>query len=272
MNRLALALCVPLLGSGLLQAASQVHDAAPMMAPAQKPLTDDDLRDDRTAPQRQESADSIIQRFRAAYGNDTPRVAVFWNRAFDDQVSDWSSNTRGVVSARGALTGEVPEGKVNLQGQGQVAAQGEYRSSRRYRPAGPAFELQGGLVSQLNDAGVTVVDRDAIMRITDNALETGDFARLSPDQRRLEMRALGEHADMLLVFRTLARDRFEIEVLDVRDGAIRAMLSSNGVPPEKAKARQWKATDHGFQKVEQTVTLDEIGQELALQTLGKLGR
>ena len=47
------------------------------------------------------------------------------------------------------------------------------------------------------------------------------------------------------------------------------MLSSNGVPPEKAGGRQWKATDRGFQKVEQTVTLDEIGRELALQTLAK---
>lgn len=272
MKRLALALCVPLLAPGLSLGASQTHEAAPMMAPAQKPLTDDDLIDDRSAPQRQESADSIVQRFRAAFGSETPRVAVFWNRTFDDQVSDWSSNTRGVVSARGSLKGEVPDGKVNLDGQGQVAAQGEYRSNRRAAPAGPAFELQSGLVSQLNDAGVTVVDRDAIMRITDNALETGDFSRLSPDQRRLEMRALGEHADMLLVFRKLAHDKFEIEVLDVRDGAIRAMLSSNGVPPEKDKSRQWKATDHGFQKVEQTVTLDEIGQELALQTLAKLGR
>jgi hypothetical protein len=48
------------------------------------------------------------------------------------------------------------------------------------------------------------------------------------------------------------------------------MLSSNGVPPEKAGSRQWKATDRGFQKVEQTITLDEIGRELALQTLAKL--
>ena len=137
-------------------------------------------------------------------------------------------------------------------------------------PAGPAFELQRGLVSQMVEAGVTVVDRAAIMRITDNALETGEFSRLSPDQRRLEMRALGEHADMLLVFRELTSDQFQVEVLDVRNGSIRVMLSSNGVPPEKAGSNQWKATDRGFQKVEQTVTLDEIGRELALQTLAKL--
>jgi hypothetical protein len=50
------------------------------------------------------------------------------------------------------------------------------------------------------------------------------------------------------------------------------MLSSNGVPPEKDKARQWKATDHGFQKMEHSVTLDEIGGELALQTLASVAR
>ena len=270
MKRFALALCVPLLAPGFALAADQTHEAAPMMAPAQKPLTDEDLKEDRSAPQRTESVDVILSRFKGAFGEQPPRMAVFWNRAFDDQVSDWSSNTRGVVSTRASLNGEVPDGNVNLQAQGQAAAQGEYRSNRQTGPAGPAFELQSGLVSQMVEAGVTVVDRAAIMRITDNALETGEFSRLSPDQRRLEMRALGEHADMLLVFRKLASDRFEGQVLNVRDGSVRVMLSSNGVPPEKAGGRQWKATDRGFQKVERTVTLDEIGRELALQTLARL--
>lgn len=271
MKRLAWILCMPLLTAGYSLAASQSHEAAPMMAPAQKPLTDEDQQNDRSSPQRSESAEVIIKRFRAAYGNETPRVAVFWNRTFDDQVSDWSSNTRGVVSTRGSLNGEVPDGNVDLQGHGQMAAQAEYRPNQQSGPEEPAFELQSGLVSQLTDAGVSVVARDAIMRITDNALEKGDFSRLSPDQRRLEMRALGEHADMLLVIRKLARNSFEVKVLDVQNGSIRTMLSSNGVPPEKDKARQWKATDHGFQRIEQTITLNEIGQELALQTLAKLG-
>lgn len=270
MKHLAIVFCA--LAPGLSLAASQSHEAAPMMAPAQKPLTDSDLQNERSVPQRLESEEAILDRFRAAFDGNTPRVAVFWNRAFDDQVSDWRSSTRGVVSARGSLKGNVPDGNVDLQGQSQIAAQGEYRSNRTTGPASPAFELQSGLVSQLTEAGVTVVDRNAIMRITDNALETGDFSRLSPDQRRLEMRALGEHADMLLVFRRIADDRFEIEVLDVHSGSIRAMLSSNGVPPEKNKARQWKATDHGFQKVEHTFTLDEIGGELALQTLASVAR
>lgn len=270
MKRLAIALCVPLLAPALGVAASTSHEAAPMMAPAQKPLIENDLQKELFAPQRQESAESILNRFRASFGSNKPRVAVFWNRAFDDQVSDWNSNSRSVVSARGTLTGEIPDGKVDLQGASQAAAQAEYRSNRNRAAASPAFELQSGLVSQLTEAGVTVVDRDAIMRITDNALETGDFSRLSPDQRRLEMRALAEHADMLMIFNRLTERAFDIEVLDVNSGAIKAMLSSNGVPPEKQKAHQWKATDHGFQKIEQTVTLSEIGEELALQTLAKV--
>lgn len=272
MKRLVMALCVPLLVPALSVAASTSHEAAPMMAPAQKPLTESDLQEEPFAPQRQESADIIIKRFRTSFGSNMPRVAVFWNRAFDDQISDWSSNRRSVVSARGTLAGEIPDGKINLQGTSQAATQAEYRSNRDRRSNRPAFELQSGLVSQLKEAGVTVVNRDAIMRITDNTLETGDFSRLSPDQRRLEMRALGEHADMLMVFKRLTARRFEIQVLDVSSGAIKAMLSSNGVPPEKQQAYQWKATDHGFQKIEQTVTLSEIGEELALQTLAKVSR
>ena len=124
MKHLAIVFCA--LVPGLSLAASQSHEAAPMMAPAQKPLTDSDLKNERSAPQRQESEDAILDRFRAAFDGSMPRVAVFWNRAFDDQVSDWRSNTRGVLSARGSLNGSVPDGNVDLQGQSQVAAQGEY--------------------------------------------------------------------------------------------------------------------------------------------------
>ena len=109
---------------GFSLAASQSHEAAPMMAPAQKPLTDSDLQNERSAPQRLESEEAILDRFHAAFDGNTPRVAVFWNRAFDDQVSDWRSSTRGVVSARGSLQ----------------------RSGRQRRPAGAKPDRCAGRV------------------------------------------------------------------------------------------------------------------------------
>jgi hypothetical protein len=270
MKRFALALCVPLLAPGFALAAGQTHEAAPMMAPAQKPLTEDDLVNEANAPQRSESAKTILDRFTAGLGQTNPRIAIFWNRAFNDQVSDWASRRRVVISGTGSVRGEVPEGDLNLDGESRAAVQSETRSGRSSGPAAPAFDLQGGFVSQLSRAGVRVVDRDAIMRITDNALEDGTFERLSPDQARLEMRALDQHADYLLVLSEVAADQFQIRVLNVKDGSVAALVSSNGMPPETEEDRRWVATDSGFEKRERRVSLKDVGQELALQTLEAL--
>jgi|SRR5690554_1428493 len=250
--------------------AANDHPAAPMKAPHQKPLTEQDLQAEANASQRSESAEAIIERFRAGLGNSNPRIAVFWNRAFNDQVSDWASQRRVVVSEQGSLHGSIPEGNVSLDGNARGAAQVETRAQRRSAPVAPAFDLQAGLVSQLTRAGVTIVDRDAIMRITDNALENGDFSRLSPDQARLEMRALSQHADYLMELSQVAGNEFTIRVLNVTNGAIQAMVSSNGVPPATDADRRWIATDRGFEKRERQVSLRDVGQELALQTLAEL--
>jgi hypothetical protein len=266
-------LIVAALAASLLPLAAQAasdHAAAPMKAPAQKPLTEDDLINEANASRRSESAGQILQRFRAGMGQDNPRMAVFWNRDFNDQVSDWASRRRVVVSGAGSLRGEVPEGDLNLDGKSRAAVQAETRSDRRSAPEAPAFDLQSGFITQLTRAGVTVVDRDAIMRITDNALEDGNFERLSPDQARLEMRALDQHADYLMVLSQVASDEFQIRILDVRNGAIQAMVSSNGVPPETDEDRRWVATEGGFEKREKRVSLRDVGQELALQTLAEL--
>ncbi|MFL1464549.1 hypothetical protein ACQUWM_09895 [Marinobacter sp. DUT-3] len=251
------------------QAASD-HAPAPMKAAPQKPLTADDLMNEANASRRSESADSILERFQRGMGQNNPRMAVFWNREFNDQVSDWASRRRVVVSGAGSLRGEVPEGDVNLDSDSRAAVQSETRSSRRSGPAAPAFDLQSGFVSQLNRAGVKVVDRDAIMRITDNALEDGTFERLSPDQARLEMRALDQHADYLLVLSEVASDDFQIRVLNVKDGSVRTMVSSNGMPPETEEDRRWIATENGFEKREKRLSMRDVGQELALQTLAEL--
>lgn len=244
-----------------------LHQAAPMIAPANKPLSREALSEQKRAPQRQETAEAILSKFDRAFGEQKPRMAVFWNRAFDDQVSDWYSTRRGVASQRGHLAGEVPDGNVELQWNSQSAVQSEYRAGSERSTLKPAFELQAGLVRQLKAAGVTVLDRASIMRLADNGLETGEFLRLSPDQRRLEMRALDQFADLLLVFRELSQDQFQLEVLDVHSGGIVAMLSSNGVPPGDESEYQWLATDEGFKRIYKDIPLDETGQELALQLL-----
>ena len=75
MKHLAIVFCALVPGFSL--AASQSHEAAPMMAPAQKPLTDSDLQNERSAPQRLESEEAILDRFHACllYTSPSPRDA-----------------------------------------------------------------------------------------------------------------------------------------------------------------------------------------------------
>lgn len=269
MRRVLFALVAASLLPLTAQAAND-HAAAPMKASPQKPLTEDDLINEANASQRSESAERILQRFRQGMGRNNPRMAIFWNQEFNDQVSDWASRRRVVVSGEASLRGEVPEGDLNLDGNSRSAVQAETRPARRAAATAPAFDLQSGFITQLTRAGVAVVDRDAIMRITDNSLEDGKFERLSPDQARLEMRALAQHTDYLMVLNQTSGNEFHIRILNVSDGSVRAMISSNGVPPETDEDRRWIATDSGFEKRERQVSMKDVGQELALQTLANL--
>lgn len=250
--------------------AAQDHAAAPMKAEPTKPLTREEVRQQEAAESGRTLPEvTIIDRFQESSAAGMPRMAVFWNRDFDDQVSDWMSSHRHVVTSQGQLSGQVPEGELALEAEASSAVQGESRTmGTAERPDAPAFALQSGMVNQFARAGISVVDRAAIMRITDDALEDGSFSRLSPDQARLEMRALAEHADLLLVLEQVAESQFHIRVLDVQDGSLRAMVKSTGEPPADTSDRPWVASEGGFEKApRRKVSLDQVGRELALQTL-----
>ncbi|BFN13685.1 MULTISPECIES: hypothetical protein [Marinobacter] len=266
MRKLFFAAWIPMMTPHASFSAEALHQTAPMLAPAQQPVTIEARDKQGSEPQRVTDAQTILRRFDRVYGDKKPKMAVFWNRVFDDQVSDWQSAQRGVASERGALTSAGRE----LEWNNQSAVQAEFRVRSARDDPKPAFELQSGLVEQLNAAGVKVLDRASIMRITDNRLETGEFSRLSPDQRRLEMRSLGEFADLLLVFRELSEERYLVEILDVHTGEIVVMLSSNGVPMGTDASYQWLATKQGFKKAAKTIPLAETGRELALQLLEKM--
>ena len=246
------------------------HPAMPMMAEPNRPLTADDLAAQDKQPLRTRSRDDILQDFRAQ-PSAPPRMAVFWNRQFGDQVSDWVSSYRETASAQGTIQGQVPEGAVNLDARGRATTQAETRG-RREAVREPVVELQAGFIQQLTEAGVTVIDRAAMMRITDNQLEDGQFDRLSPDQARLEMRALAAHADLLVELQQPRAEHFVLRVIDVNTGAIRTVMTSNGIPPQQDQRRQWQTTDRGFARYKPAAAPEETGQELALQLLERITR
>lgn len=247
------------------------HAETPMMAAPVKPVTSEDRRIEAEAGERSEPSDAIIARFRQAYPASQPlSAAIFWNRKFNGQVSDWMSSRRSVVISAGSLTGKIPDGDVTLQGEGTAAAQVEYRSAHANSGQAPAFEIQAGFIRQLQQAGARPMDRNALMRLTDNALEDGTFSRLSPDNSRLEMHALAKHADLMIQLEGSGVSGYRITVIDIKSGEIRTMVSASGLPPESEHPGRWVTSSTGFEKQREPITLEDVGQELALQTLQAL--
>jgi len=266
-----------LLAAGLVGAAplsaEQSHPAAPMAAPATSVLSERAFEEGNELIFRTRSAERIIAAFTAQHAE--PRIAVFWNDALPSRVSDWHSRSRSAVASRGEVQGQLEGDPVELRGQSNVSAQSEYRGEyREQRSSGLAAALQDGLISTLREARATVVDQALAQRITDNALEDGTFTRLSPDQLRLQMRALGEYADYVLELTARASvseyERFQVRVLSVSDASVLATFTTSGQPPEDERESAWVATPGGYERRERPVPVNRIGRELALQSMDRM--
>lgn len=253
--------------------AAQDHDAAPMMAPPKAPMSEEAYHDAHKPAERQGQADAIIAAFRQRF--EQPRIAVLWDNALPDRVSDWHGHHRGVVVQRARIAGQAEGGTVDLDGQADIAAQAEYRDAvPGERNHAVAFDLQDGLISTFQEGGARMVDQRLAQRLTDNALEDGTFARLSPDQARLQMRALAEHADYVLELTAdanfAATPRYRVRVLSTGDATVLTTFTTSGEPPETEREHSWVATPNGYQKREQPLLLSEVGRELALRTMEKM--
>lgn len=276
MKALALTALLPALTLTALPAsarAAEDHDAAPMMAPAQAPLTEDAYREKHKPGGRQGQADAIIAAFRERF--DQPRIAVFWHRALPDRVSDWHSRQRVAVGQSARVSGQADGESVDMQGQASAGAQLEYRGAAPAEGGNrAAFELQDGLIQTFQDGGARMIDQSLAQRLTDNALEDGTFSRLSPDHARLQMRALAEHADYVLELTAAPgfdqAPGYRVRVLSTADASVLATFVTSGEPPEDEREHSWVATSNGYQKREQPLLLSEVGREVALRTMEKM--
>lgn len=276
--------------------ASTVLAAVPAAASAAQPAIPDSLyRPDTPAalqpvgPGVLERRDEIVERFAAAYrAQDRPRIAVFWNRRFDDRVSDWTSGVRVSetessrldASLSGERTGGAEAGSLRgalrLDLDRRRAVQAAHRAPEDSRPGLPealALELESGFVAAMTAARAAILDRAAIMRLQDRAERSSD-----PDGRRIETDALLEHASLLIEVlvasqRGMPLDTlFYVTVKDVRTGQIIASLTADGRAAADAAPRRWEIGPNGVSRASgrRLETARLIGQHLALQTMSAL--
>lgn len=245
--------------------------------------------------------DATIASFADAYRrHGKPRLALYWNRQLSEALSDWYADTR-VVSDRQSHT--TMEGDIALErsshSRNTLEVQRRVPDSRRGElPESFEWEFQDAFLAPFLDAGATVIDRGAMMRLAAaEAPAAGD--------NTVEVRGLHGKADYLLEilvapnWRSSTGYELRTRIIDVRSGAILAMVNAKGLPewnpdkPVRATAHGFvdprdaeeaedsfgplggdrvRATDHGFVSREKPPKLPAIARNLAVNTMAGMMR
>ena len=146
--------------SSALSFAQQDHSAAPMIAPQQTAMSEDQYAASLEEPGRQESEALILERFREAFPN-KPRMAVLWNSEFPNRVSDWYNQRRGSLGVTGELSVTGSKDAREERGRASATGQVEHRGSATTHSErdNTALNLQSGLIDSFRSAGATVIDQ-----------------------------------------------------------------------------------------------------------------
>jgi hypothetical protein len=269
MNFSSRILAAALLGGSLLAgtAAAQDHMAAPMIgAPKPQPI-DTSYADNINA---------IKSTYRFLYEQEgRPRIAIFWNRKFDDQLSQWYTPSRTVDTRDDYWNGSgftATQNRVDVEGRFDTRPQpGELVS----------FEFGSGLARTLLNSGTEIVDRDTIMRLTHGKAGEATTGVVVSDYQEVEMDALIDYADYLAEVLYAPGGSADgpitvmISIKEVRTGRLVSMFRSR-VPalPEPATRTEWVVTGSGYARQEvpvEDVTAPAVADGIAVGTPEYLG-
>jgi len=224
----------------------------------------------------------IARDFRAAYQrHSSPRIAVFWNRAFTDQLSQWIGSQRVVVASQGSVAGGYGGNRLALKGSEQSALYTESRqpdNPRQQMAELPAAEFETGFMEPFIAAGAKVVDRAATMRLARHK-ERGELGTDQvADPINVETAALVGYADVLAEILMIHSPdaplgvKFRVNLKDVKTGQIIQTILTAAKPPKSGK-REWEATPQGYaEKPEAPAEPGKVGRRLAFETMGAMTR
>lgn len=242
-------------------------------------------------------SEAVVDTFAGAYRRTgSPRMAVLLNRALSDEVREWRTAERGVLSVSGDVTERVETPTAagtetrttTFQGPGGVSAYKQRHVEDRGRRA-PADEgwmwaFEDGFLGAFLDAGARMVDRATIMRLA--AADSGrqGSAHDPIAVKKIEMDALRGKADLfieILIRRApgskLGYD-FKASAKEVETGLILGNVSTRGWDYGPKQPRQKViATDTGYEFVDETDDgeLPDVGvvsRDVALALMQSLAR
>lgn len=216
--------------------------------------------------------------FRQAYGDaGSPRLAVFWDRTFNDCLREVEVGGRFVVEQvrDDDEAQSLPETYV-FELQPVCSSERASWSESPYSEIA-MFRFQSGFLDPLIGAGAKVIDRAAVMRLTEALHLSADSADDVTDRQLVETMALMGHADLLIQIALSPSDEspsgafFHVSIIEVESGRIRADFFSE-MTSEGRQEETWTAVRGGYIRVAQEpdFDLEHMGRALALRTMDAL--
>ena len=264
--------CLPAAAAGVLPAGFAAAEDEPLWRPGAPPVLE------RAAPAADGEADAAApalfgEAWRAA---GSPRLAVLFGRALDDRLSDFAADARLVV------------GRESRSGDGETAGETASETTVRVETAAapaqaPAFSeidrlrFETGFSRPFLEAGATLVDRAAAMRLLHAERAPESVSRRVDDSRWIETEALRAYADMVVQISAVSPTgggvAFRVAAVDLRTGETRADLFVDDAGATAA-AGEWRAVRGGFVRVKEEGDVDfrKAGRALALRTMEELRR
>lgn len=251
MNNRCRALCAIALLSQTAPVAAQYRPGEPPTLPKPAPAPD--------------IGGQALAGFSSAYKRaGSPRIVVFWNRHFDDEVS---SRYKEVTDYE-----EVNDGSGHITSRRSV---GDERTTtkRKSNLAEPIeWELEGAFVETMTNAGVRLVDRASIMRAQGEA----DGAQERANVQAIETRAITGKADIVVEIlraddpRSSAGIIFRIVARDIRNARILASFTTSG-RPQTPRMGLVAGTDGFVRATPPAPGPDDVGRQLAVELARNLG-
>ena len=230
----------------------------------------------------------IIDDFRTAYSKaGFPKMTIFWNRQFTDDVQtrfeDYTSY-EGRKSASGKASGEQFETRDGIgaaaDAQADFSASAEIRSGREsvtnnrtetQLTAMADLQTEQAFQNAFRGIGVHLIDRTSIMRTTGAKTNDKDNAQ------QIEIEALLANSNIVLEVTQYADPEsatgvmYRVIARSIRSARVMIDISTSAQPP--SVYRPYIAGSHGFVRApEAQARPHDIGRQLAIDTMSQLVR
>jgi hypothetical protein len=213
-------------------------------------------------------AQEVVERFGSVYAKaGRPRIALFWNRDLSDRLAN---DQREALRVQGSTYGD---------GFSLAATRGTETDREPARRTSlterDLWQVETEFTRRLLDAGVVLIDRATIMRLTAGSGSTANA-------QAIEMAALVGKADLFLEVLLTADPSaplgwgFRSNLKDVKSGRVvgsQYLAAMPELPPPAAAS--YRARPGGYERVEAEpakVTVRAIGETLALDSMQELTR